>query len=169
VNCASIPPSLIASELFGHERGFHRRFATAPGRFELAHSGTIFLDEIGELPAETQVALLRVLQERQFERVEVPRHPTMFESSPLPTAIYLQRSLRSLRTDLFLQVNVFPIRVPPLRNGKGHSDVGRVLRQALCGEGWKANQQDRQKYPKAMQSYHWREISASCKISSSDP
>jgi formate hydrogenlyase transcriptional activator len=70
VNWASIPPSLIASELFGHEKGaFTGALQRRQGRFELANSGTIFLDEIGELPAETQVALLRVLQERQFERV----------------------------------------------------------------------------------------------------
>jgi formate hydrogenlyase transcriptional activator len=70
VNCASIPSSLIASELFGHEKGaFTGSLQRRQGRFELAHSGTIFLDEIGELPAETQIALLRVLQERQFERV----------------------------------------------------------------------------------------------------
>src|SRR5438093_1336109 len=70
VNCASIPPSLIASELFGHEKGaFTGAVQRRQGRFELAHSGTIFLDEVGDLPAETQIALLRVLQERQFERV----------------------------------------------------------------------------------------------------
>ena len=70
VNCASIPPSLIASELFGHEKGaFTGAVQRRQGRFELAHSGTIFLDEVGELPPETQVALLRVLQERRFERV----------------------------------------------------------------------------------------------------
>jgi transcriptional regulator with GAF, ATPase, and Fis domain len=70
MNCASIPPSLIASELFGHEKGaFTGALQQRQGRFELAHSGTIFLDEIGELSAETQIALLRVLQERQFERV----------------------------------------------------------------------------------------------------
>ena len=70
MNCAAIPSSLIASELFGHERGaFTGALQQRRGRFELAHSGTIFLDEIGELPAETQIALLRVIQERQFERV----------------------------------------------------------------------------------------------------
>jgi transcriptional regulator with GAF, ATPase, and Fis domain len=70
VNCAAIPSSLIASELFGHEKGaFTGALQRRQGRFELADSGTIFLDEIGELPAETQIALLRVLQERQFERV----------------------------------------------------------------------------------------------------
>ena len=70
VNCAAVPPSLIASELFGHEKGaFTGAQQRRLGRFELAEGGTIFLDEIGELPAETQIALLRVLQEREFERV----------------------------------------------------------------------------------------------------
>ncbi len=70
VNCAAIPPSLIASELFGHEKGaFTGAMQRRLGRFEAAHGGTIFLDEIGELPMETQVTLLRVLQEREFERV----------------------------------------------------------------------------------------------------
>jgi PAS domain S-box-containing protein len=89
VNCAAIPSPLIASELFGHEKGaFTGALQRRQGRFELAHFGTIFLDEIGELPAETQIALLRVLQERQFERVGgAGSFPLMFESSPLPTGI----------------------------------------------------------------------------------
>src|SRR5246127_318858 len=84
VNCTSIPSSLIASELFGHEKGaFTGAVQRRQGRFELAHSGTIFLDEVGELPAETQIALLRVLQERQFERVGVAEFfPPTFVSSP---------------------------------------------------------------------------------------
>jgi len=90
VNCAAIPSSLIASELFGHEKGaFTGALQRRQGRFELAHAGTIFLDEIGELPAETQVALLRVLQERRFERVGgAGPSPLMFESSRRRTAIW---------------------------------------------------------------------------------
>src|SRR5713101_6089397 len=117
VNCASIPTSLIASELFGHEKGaFTGAVQRRQGRFEMAHSGTIFLDEVGELPAETQIALLRVLQERQFERVGGNRI--------LPTDVRViaatNRDLMAaiaagtFRADLFYRLNVFPIEVPPL-------------------------------------------------------
>jgi PAS domain S-box-containing protein len=121
VNCASIPSSLIASELFGHEKGaFTGAVQRRQGRFELAHSGTIFLDEVGELPAETQIALLRVLQERQFERVGGNR--------PLPTDVRIiaatNRDLTAaiaagtFRADLFYRLNVFPIELPALRKRK---------------------------------------------------
>jgi transcriptional regulator with PAS, ATPase and Fis domain len=121
VNCASIPTSLIASELFGHEKGaFTGAVQRSQGRFELAHSGTIFLDEVGELPTETQIALLRVLQERQFERVGGSR--------VLPTDVRViaatNRDLTAgiaagtFRADLFYRLNVFPIEVPPLRKRK---------------------------------------------------
>ena len=118
VNCASIPHSLIASELFGHEKGaFTGALQRRQGRFELANSGTIFLDEIGELPAETQIALLRVLQERQFERVggsrAIPTDVRIIAATnrDLPAAI----AAGSFRADLFYRLNVFPIDVPPLR------------------------------------------------------
>jgi formate hydrogenlyase transcriptional activator len=121
VNCAAIPSSLIASELFGHEKGaFTGALQRRQGRFELAHGGTIFLDEIGELPAETQIALLRVLQERQFERVG--------SSRVIPTDVRIiaatNRDLSAaiaagtFRADLFYRLNVFPIDAPPLRNRK---------------------------------------------------
>jgi DNA-binding NtrC family response regulator/PAS domain-containing protein len=121
VNCASIPASLIASELFGHEKGaFTGALQRHQGRFELAHSGTIFLDEVGELPAETQIALLRVLQEHQFERVGGNRS--------LPTDVRVlaatNRDLRAaiaagtFRADLFYRLNVFPVEVPSLRQRK---------------------------------------------------
>jgi PAS domain S-box-containing protein len=121
VNCASIPSSLIASELFGHEKGaFTGAVQRRQGRFELAHSGTIFLDEVGELPAETQIALLRVLQERQFERVGgnriIPADVRVLAATnrDLMTAI----AAGTFRADLFYRLNVFPIEVPPLRKRK---------------------------------------------------
>ena len=121
VNCAAIPSSLIASELFGHEKGaFTGALQRRQGRFELAHSGTIFLDEIGELPAETQIALLRVLQERQFERVGnsrvIPTDVRVIAATnrDLPAAI----ASGTFRADLFYRLNVFPIDAPPLRQRK---------------------------------------------------
>src|SRR5207245_8775844 len=121
VNCASIPSSLIASELFGHEKGaFTGAVQRRQGRFELAHSGTIFLDEVGDLPAETQITLLRVLQERQFERVggnlTIPTDVRVIAATnrDLTAAI----AAETFRADLFYRLNVFPIEVPPLRKRK---------------------------------------------------
>jgi formate hydrogenlyase transcriptional activator len=119
VNCGAIPSSLIASELFGHERGaFTGALQRRQGRFELADSGTIFLDEIGELLHETQIALLRVLQERQFERVGSSRVISTDVRIIAATNRDLAASTASgnFRADLFYRLNVFPIRVPPLRN-----------------------------------------------------
>jgi transcriptional regulator with GAF, ATPase, and Fis domain len=121
VNCAAIPSSLIASELFGHERGaFTGALQRRQGRFELAHSGTIFLDEIGELPAETQLALLRVLQERQFERVGGSRVIPVDVRVIAATNRDLEAAIAAgvFRSDLFYRLNVFPIDVPPLRQRK---------------------------------------------------
>src|SRR3989454_4995767 len=121
VNCASIPPSLIASELFGHEKGaFTGAVQRRQGRFELAHSGTIFLDEIGDLPAETQITLLRVLQERQFERVGGNRTLTTDVRVIAATNRDLTAAIAAgtFRSDLFYRLNVFPIEVPPLRKRK---------------------------------------------------
>jgi PAS domain S-box-containing protein len=121
VNCASLPSSLIASELFGHEKGaFTGALQRRQGRFELANGGTIFLDEIGELPAETQIALLRVLQERQFERVGGNRVLSTDVRVIAATNRDLAAAIASgtFRADLFYRLNVFPIHVPPLRNRK---------------------------------------------------
>ncbi len=121
VNCAAVPSSLIMSELFGHEKGaFTGAVQRRLGRFELAEGGTIFLDEVGDLPMETQIALLRVLQEREFERVggtEVLRADVRVISATnrdLQTAI----ADAAFRSDLYYRLNVFPIKLPPLRERK---------------------------------------------------
>jgi transcriptional regulator with GAF, ATPase, and Fis domain len=121
VNCAAIPRDLIASELFGHEKGaFTGATQRRLGRFESAEGGTIFLDEVGELPPETQTALLRVLQEREYQRVggnELLRADVRVVAATnrdLQTAI----AEGKFREDLFYRLNVFPIHVPPLRERK---------------------------------------------------
>lgn len=121
VNCASIPSALVAAELFGHEKGaFTGAMQQRQGRFELAHCGTIFLDEIGELPAETQIALLRVLQERQFERVGGNRAIATDVRVITATNRDLSATIDAgtFRPDLFYRLNVFPIQLPPLRERK---------------------------------------------------
>ena len=118
VNCAAIPVSLIASELFGHERGaFTGALQRRQGKFELADGGTIFLDEVGELPPDTQVALLRVLQEREVERVGGSRPIRVDVRVIAATNRDLQAAIaeRAFRSDLFYRLNVFPVEMPPLR------------------------------------------------------
>ena len=121
VNCAALAPSLISSELFGHEKGaFTGATQRRLGRFELADGGTIFLDEVSDLPADTQVALLRVLQEREFERfggtnpVQVDVRVIAATNRDLEAAT----ASGTFRSDLFYRLNVFPIEVPPLRKRK---------------------------------------------------
>ena len=118
VNCAAIPRDLIASELFGHEKGsFTGAVQRRLGRFELAEGGTIFLDEVGELPVETQVALLRVLQEHEFERVGGTRSIQTNVRVIAATNRNFQAAIAAgtFRSDLFYRLNVFPIEMPPLR------------------------------------------------------
>jgi len=118
MNCAVTPPSLIASELFGYEKGaFTGANQRRAGRFEVANHGTIFLDEIGEMPSETQVALLRVLQEREFERVGGTQSISVDVRVIAATNCDLPSAVRSgkFRLDLFYRLNVFPIHAPPLR------------------------------------------------------
>ena len=118
VNCAALAPSLISSELFGHEKGaFTGAMQRRLGRFELANGGTIFLDEIGELPLDTQVALLRVLQEREFERVGGTQPVKIDVRIIAATNRDLEAAVANgtFRPDLYYRLNVFPIQVPPLR------------------------------------------------------
>jgi formate hydrogenlyase transcriptional activator len=122
INCGAIPQDLVASELFGNEKGaFTGAIQRRAGRFEMADGGTIFLDEVGELPLDTQVILLRVLQERAFERVGGGR--------PIPSNVRVlaatnrnlrrQTAMGAFRQDLFYRLNVFPIHLPPLRDRIG--------------------------------------------------
>jgi formate hydrogenlyase transcriptional activator len=132
VNCAALAPGVVTSELFGHEPGaFTGATRRRPGRFELAHQGTIFLDEVGELPPETQVMLLRVLQERVIERVG--------GSAPLPVDVRVLAATHQdltaamdrgrFRADLFYRLNVFPIHVPPLRQRR--ADIPDLIKHFL--------------------------------------
>jgi len=159
VNCAPIPSGLIASELFGHEKGaFTGALQRRQGRFELAHSGTIFLDEIGELPAETQIALLRVLQERQFERVGGNRPISTDARVIAATNRDLKAAIASgaFRPDLFYRLNVFPIHVPPLRDRK--EDIPMLVEYFVKRYAEKARKQIRKIEKNTLElcrSYPW--------------
>lgn len=121
VNCAALPETLLESELFGHERGaFTGAHASRPGRFELADEGTIFLDEIGEMPLSLQAKILRVLQEKQFERVGGSKTFTVDVRIVAATNVSLEQAVANgeFRADLYYRLNVVPIVLPPLRDRK---------------------------------------------------
>jgi transcriptional regulator with GAF, ATPase, and Fis domain len=159
VSCAAIPQSLITSELFGHEKGaftgaLHQRI----GRFELAEGGTIFLDEIGELPPETQVALLRVLQEREIERIggagpiQIEVRVIVATNRDLNAAV----AAGEFRSDLFYRVNVFPIETPPLRDRK--EDIPMLVKYFIDRYARKAGKHVvsvSNKTLELLQSYPW--------------
>jgi formate hydrogenlyase transcriptional activator len=159
VNCAAIPSSLIASELFGHEKGaFTGATQRRMGRFESANGGTIFLDEVGDLPAEIQIALLRVLQEREIERVG--------SSRPIPVDVRVvaatHRDLNALvaegkfRQDLLYRLNVVPIQMPALRERV--ADIPLLVEYFIDRFGKRAGKKFRtidKEFPKAFQGYGW--------------
>ena len=159
VNCAAIPPSLIASELFGHEKGaFTGATQRRLGRFESANGGTIFLDEIGDLPAEIQIALLRVLQEREIERVGSTR------TIPVDVRVVAatHRDLKALvaegkfRDDLLYRLNVVPIEMPSLRDRA--DDIPLLVEYFIDRFGKRLGKKFRRidkKTMKVFQSYHW--------------
>jgi len=159
VNCAAIPPSLIASELFGHEKGaFTGATQRRLGRFESAHGGTLFLDEIGDLPAEIQIALLRVLQEREIERIGSNRAIAV----DVRVVAATHRDLKALvaegkfRADLLYRLNVVPIEVPTLR-GRA-DDIPLLVEYFIDRFGKRLGRKFRRidkKTMKVFQSYHW--------------
>ena len=159
VNCAAIPRDLIASELFGHEKGaFTGATQQRLGRFELANGGTIFLDEVGELPAETQIALLRVLQEHEFERVGGSRRIRADIRVIAATNRDLQAAIsaRSFRSDLFYRLNVFPIEIPSLRERR--ADIPLLVEYFIDRYARKAGKKIKRVNKKTLellQSYPW--------------
>jgi formate hydrogenlyase transcriptional activator len=159
VNCAAIPRDLIASELFGHEKGaFTGAVQRRLGRFESAGGGTIFLDEVGELPAETQIALLRVLQEHEFERVGGIRSIQTDIRVIAATNRDLQAAIAvgSFRSDLFYRLNVFPIEIPPLRDRR--EDIPMLVEYFIDRFARKASKSIRglnKKTLDLLQSYAW--------------
>jgi Nif-specific regulatory protein len=159
INCAALPDGIVETELFGHERGaFAGAIAMRKGRFELAHRGTIFLDEIGELPLQTQAKLLRILQEREFERVggsETLRCDVrVVVATNRPLEEFVEEG--KFRQDLYYRLNVFPIYVPALRERK--TDILQ-LADFFVEKYNKANNKEIRRISTPaidmMMSYHW--------------
>src|SRR5580693_6525550 len=159
VNCAAIPRDLIASELFGHEKGsFTGALQRRLGRFELAEGGTIFLDEVGELPMETQIALLRVLQEHEFERVGGTQSIQTNVRVVAATNCNLQEAIvaGTFRSDLFYRLNVFPIEIAPLRERR--EDIPVLVEYFIDRYARKAGKNIRginKRSLESLQSYPW--------------
>ena len=159
INCAAVPASLIAAELFGHEKGaFTGAVQRRVGRFELAHGGTIFLDEIGELPPETQITLLRVLQEREFERVGGGQPISVDVRVLTATNRDLNGAIAAgtFRQDLFYRLNVFPIQIPALRGRR--DDIPILLEYFIERYAKKAGKKIRtisKKTLELFQAYDW--------------
>jgi transcriptional regulator with GAF, ATPase, and Fis domain len=176
INCAAIPADLLESELFGHERGaFTGAVNQVMGRFQVADHGTLFLDEIGDLPLELQPKLLRVLQERQFERLGSSRTWQVDVRVIAATNQDLWGMVheRKFRADLYYRLNVFPIALPPLRERLEDIPALAVhfVRKFAERQG-KAIDHIADEAMQTLQQYDWMTglaISANCKTSSSAP
>ncbi|MCF0051714.1 sigma-54 dependent transcriptional regulator [Dyadobacter sp. LJ53] len=159
INCAALPAQLIESELFGHEKGaFTGANAARPGRFELAHQGTIFLDEIGDFPLELQAKLLRVLQEGEFDRLGATRTTKVDVRIIAATHIDLNAAVKQghFRSDLFYRLNVFPIHTPPLRSRK--EDIPLLIRHFVrkySVKNGKVIRRISKKTFQLLQAHHW--------------
>jgi transcriptional regulator with GAF, ATPase, and Fis domain len=159
MNCAATPPSLIAADLFGHEKGaFTGANQQRAGRFEIANHGTLFLDEVGDMPIEAQVALLRVLQEREVERVggsrTIPVNVRVIAATNRDLSTALES--RKFRLDLFYRLNIFPIHVPALRERR--EDIlllGKYFIERYAASAGKRIRSVDKRTAQLLEEYHW--------------
>ena len=159
INCGAIPAELLESELFGHVKGaFTSAFADKPGKFEVANGGTIFLDEIGNMPLQLQMKLLRVLQEHEFERVGSSRKIRLDIRLISATNVDLQEQVRAerFREDLYYRLNVIPIHLPPLKDRRGDiPQLARYFLEKICREMHRPPVNIAQDAIQAMEAYEW--------------
>ena len=159
INCGAIPAELLESELFGHMRGsFTGAVADKPGKFELAHRGTIFLDEIGTMPLHLQMKLLRVLQDHEVERIGSVRKTKLDVRVISATNLDLEERVRNeaFREDLFYRLNVIPIQLPPLRDRKGDIPLlARHFLKKICNDMNHPMCELTVEALKAMENYNW--------------
>jgi DNA-binding NtrC family response regulator len=159
INCGAIPAELLESELFGHVKGaFTSAIADSPGKFEVANHGTIFLDEIGDMPQQLQMKLLRVLQEHEFERVGSNRRIHLNIRLISATNVDLQERVKNgeFREDLYYRLNVIPIHLPPLKERRGDiPQLARFFTEKICREMNRPQVTIGDDAMQAMEAYHW--------------
>ncbi len=159
INCGAIPAELLESELFGHVKGaFTGAIADSPGKFEVANHGTIFLDEIGDMPQQLQMKLLRVLQEHEFERVGSNQKIHLNIRLISATNVDLQERVKTgqFREDLYYRLNVIPIHLPPLKERRGDiPQLARFFVEKICREMKRPQVTIGDDAMQAMEEYHW--------------